>query len=447
MPNVIVIGAGISGLAVAYRLRQAGLETIVLEAADQAGGNIRTIGEHGFLWERGPNGFLDSNPSTFQLAQELDLGNELVAASEGAQKNRYLSLNEKLVKLPTSLCGLLTTKAMSIHGKLSLAMEPFRQTQIREEESVYDFAVRRFGIEAADTVVDALVTGIHGGDPKQLSLAAAFPKLARFEVEYGSVVRGFRKTGHERSGPSRLWSFYGGMQTLIDTLVAALGDNLKLRCSAKKIDYSGGKWTVKAEGHTPWLADAVVVTAPAPVQAQLLGNLDPGFVSELNAITYNHIVVVALGYRDCDAPQFDGFGYITPQNTRRDVLGVQWCSSIFPGRAPPGHVLWRALLGGVRRSDLVERSDEALIGMVQDEMKTILDVTGAPVFSRVVRRPRAIPQYVLGHRARVDRLKSLASLFPGLFLGGNSYHGIAVNDCTEQALRITSRVVSYLSNG
>lgn len=432
--RIVIVGAGISGLALAYRLKDRH-DVSVLEASSRAGGNIRTFTEKGFTWEAGPNGFLDSKPSTLQLCKDLGLGDQLIAASEGSRKNRYLCLNGSLVKLPSSPQGLLTTKALSLRGKLSLILEPLRRRGSADGESVHDFAVRRFGREAAATIVDALVTGIHGGDPKLLELASAFPRLAKFEAEQGSVFQGFRNAAKARSGPARMWSFTGGMQRLTDALARSLGEHLKLNTPVERLEKRPGGWAVNGTE-----CEAVVLTVPAPVQAKLLDDFHPGFAIELNAIPHNRIAVVALGYRAADVPMnLDGFGYIAPQNTRRDVLGVQWCSSIFPGRAPEGHVLWRALCGGVHRGELLDLNDEKLIATVHSEMQAVMKVKGEPVFRRIQRWPRAIPQYLLGHGARVKRVEALAAKHPGLHLAGNAFHGIAVNDCTEQAGMLAAR--------
>ncbi|MEO2088458.1 MAG: protoporphyrinogen oxidase, partial [Gemmataceae bacterium] len=178
-------------------------------------------------------------------------------------------------------------------------------------------------------------------------------------------------------------------------------------------------------------------------QADVLREFDPALAAEVGAIRYNAIAVVALGYREADAPNRpDGFGYIAPQNTRRDVLGVQWCSSTFPDRAPPGFVLWRALCGGGSRPDVAALPDAELLRAVHAEMGVAMGVTGEPAFTRVVRWSRAIPQYEVGHPQRVDRIDGLAARHRGLVLGGNAYRGVAMNDCVEQADAVATRVIS-----
>jgi oxygen-dependent protoporphyrinogen oxidase len=202
-----------------------------------------------------------------------------------------------------------------------------------------------------------------------------------------------------------------------------------------------GEWVITTEQGERVLADVVVLTSPAEHQAGLLAPLDTRLSELLGGIRYAPVNVAVLGYREQDAPlRPDGFGYIAPQNTKRDVLGVQWCSSTFPDRAPPGHVLWRALAGGVNRPDVTTLPDDELVKLVHREMTVTMQVTGEPVFARVIRWPRAIPQYELGHPARVAEIMTRAAAFPGLILGGNAYHGVAINDCCEQAELIAGRV-------
>ncbi|MBY0455965.1 MAG: protoporphyrinogen oxidase, partial [Gemmataceae bacterium] len=247
--------------------------------------------------------------------------------------------------------------------------------------------------------------------------------------------------------PMKMWSFREGLRVLTDALHARLGAAVKcgVRVTSVHEAASVASWTV--DDHTGYsrAADAVVLTCPAYEQAAILADLNLRLADEVGAITYNRIAVVAVGYKREHCPgSLDGFGYIAPQNTRRDLLGVQWCSSIFPDRAPSGFVLWRALCGGVHRAEQVDWPDERLTRAVHDEIKLAMKVTGEPVFSRVVRWPRAIPQYVLGHLDRVQRIDALASGHPGLFLTGNAYRGVAMADCVEQAEAVAARVALYL---
>jgi protoporphyrinogen/coproporphyrinogen III oxidase len=446
---------------VAYRLQRLtpGLAVTVLEAQGAAGGNIRTEDHGGFRVECGPNGFLDSKPFLPQLCRDLDLSHRLIAASEGARKNRYVYVRDRLQKLPSGLAGLLTTPLLSLRGKLRLFSEPFRARSVdTKDESVADFVARRVGKETADLFADALVTGIHGGDPALLSVAAAFPRLPVMEREAGSIIRGFmraakekkraaKERGEPKPGPQRMWSFPEGLRSLVAGLTDHLDRPVRTGARVRSISASASvaPWVVEGDGRDTWSADAVVLACPAYEQAGIVADLDPELANEMAGIRYNRIAVVALGYRESDCPRnHDGFGYIAPQNTRRDVLGVQWCSSIFPDRAPPGFVLWRALCGGVHRGEMVVWDDTKLIRAVHKEMKLASDVRGDPIFAQVVRWPAAIPQYEIGHLERVARIEAAAAKHPGLFLTGNAYRGVALSDCAEHGERVAKLVHEYL---
>lgn len=459
MAHVVIVGGGITGLATAFRLRRAdpSLEITLLESRDRVGGNIHTEEREGYRIEWGPNGFLDSKPGMVQLCRDLGIGDRMIAASEGSRKNRYVFVRGKMYKLPGGPLALLTTPLLSLRGKWGFFTEPFRRRRAGDgDESIAEFVTRRAGKQAADIFADALVTGIHGGDPAQLSVAAAFPRLPEMERAHGSIIRGFSRAakqkrlaaearGEPRPGPPRMWSFREGLQVVVDALAHAIGaDVIRTGTAVKRIERAAG-WRVSGE-HDSWNADAVVLTAPAYAQVEFLADVDPAIAQELAAIPYNRIAVAALGYRQADVPgSLDGFGYIAPQNTKRDVLGVQWCSSIFPDRAPPGMVLWRALVGGVTRADAADWPDEQLLKAVHDEMRITMGVKGEPVFHRIVRWPRAIPQYVLGHLERVRRIEAARAKHPGLFLTGNALHGIALNDCATQAEEIAAKVRAYMA--
>jgi protoporphyrinogen/coproporphyrinogen III oxidase len=458
-PRVVIVGGGLSGLALGYRLRErlADVQLTIVEKQHQPGGNIVTLDRDGFRVEGGPNGIFDTKPSTLQLCNDLGLGDRLIAASEESRKHRYLFLDGRLRPLPNSLWSFLRSPILSWRGKVSLLAERHRRRplDVPPDESVAAFARRRAGDEVARVLADAAVSGIYAGDPELLSVGAAFPRLKQFERDHGSVLRGFAAAARrrrrdaaargERPQPQRLWSFREGLQVLVDALGERLGDALVTGVHIRRLEPSPDGWVVRGEGNDRWEADAVVLTSPAYAQAGIVADLDPALAQETAGIAYNRIAVVALGYRRADIGKVpDGFGYIAPQNTRRDVLGVQWCSSIFPDRAPPGMVLWRALCGGWHRAEMVDWPDDRLVAAVRAELRAATGLTAAPAFTHIVRWPAAIPQYVLGHLDRVKRIEARAAAHPGLFVGGNAYHGVALNDCTEHAVLLADRVAGYM---
>jgi oxygen-dependent protoporphyrinogen oxidase len=459
MPRVLIIGAGISGLALAYRLtqRDPSVRVTVLEKNDRPGGTVQTRRRDGFVVEAGPNGFLDTQPSTVTLCRDLGLGDRLIPASEASGRNRYLFLDGRLKPLPNSFATFLKSDLLSGRGKLALLLERFRPPR-RDggDETVLAFARRRGG-PGVETLADALVTGIHAGDPARLSIAAAFPRLAAFEREHGSVFKGMAAAAKKRRAeakargeayrrPGRTWSFREGLELLIDTLSERLPALPLTRVDVTALlQNADGTWAVRAKGRDAWTANAVVLACPAYQQAALLDAVDRSLAEEVAGIAYSAVAVIGLGYRRSDVPgSLDGFGYIAPQRDQRDVLGVQWCSSIFPGRAPEGAVLLRAMAGGWNRPDIVGWDDDRLVRAVRDELRLALGIEAAPFFHDIVRWPRAIPQYHVGHLDRLRRIETRLTGHPGLFLTGNAYRGVALNDCTEQAVRLAGQVEQFV---
>jgi oxygen-dependent protoporphyrinogen oxidase len=461
-PRIVIVGAGISGLSVAYRLQQRlpSSSITILEQGSRPGGTTWTLREAGFQVEIGPNGFLDTKPTTLSLARDIGLGAQLTRANEAAGKNRYLFLGDHLKALPSGFGSFLRSDLLTWRGKLSLIWERFRPRRVDTgDESIAAFARRRAGTEAAEVLADAMVSGIIAGDPKLLSLKACFPRIAEMEREYGSVIKGFSAAAKKRKAQAKakglpdvrpgLWSFPGGLRTLVEVLTAQLKQEPKygagVRMLSKQGDMKKPMWRVQGDGQDAWQADAVVLACPACEQAPMLGCLDADLARQIHGIAYNRIAVVAFGYRQADVLMpLDGFGYIAPQNTRRNLLGVQWCSSIYPQRAPTDCVLLRAMSGGWHRPDVVDWDDSRLMKALREELKLAMNITAAPIFHKIIRWDKAIPQYHVGHLERLTAIENRLGQHPGLYLGGNAYHGVALNDCTEQGELIASRIHAYL---
>jgi protoporphyrinogen/coproporphyrinogen III oxidase len=460
MPKVVIVGGGISGLALAFRLEQRApdVEVTVLEQQSHVGGKIATETHDGFRMEAGPNGFLDNKDATLNLCGDLGLRERLVAASEAARRNRFLLLDGRLRKLPTGLWSFVRSDALSWRAKLSLLAERFRpRGPDRSDESIDAFARRRVGREVAETLADPFVTGIFAGDPRTLSVRAAFPRLAALEREHGSVLGGMAKTAKQRrveaaargeapKRASQTWSFREGMGLLIETLRERLRRQPVVGVTARQVrgivPDGPDAWEVRGEGQDRWLADAVVLTCPAYQQAALLADQDAELAEQIGQIPYNRVAVVAVGFRAADVPApLDGFGYLVPHKEGREVLGVQWCSSIFPERAPSGAVLLRAMCGGWHRPEMVGWDEGCLLATVRADLGQALGIQAEPIFQRVIRWDRAIPQYQLGHLERVSWIEERAARHRGLFLGGNCYRGVALNDCVERANELADRVI------
>jgi oxygen-dependent protoporphyrinogen oxidase len=462
VPHLVIIGAGISGLAAAFHLQERlpAAEITVLEAGQRVGGTIWTERRDGFQVELGPNGFLDNKTSTIDLCQQLGLREHLIAASDTA-RHRFLYLNGKLQPLPEGGWSFVRSPLLSWMAKLAVLTERFCKRRLDgKEESVHDFFSRRISAEAADVFGDALVTGIHAGDPHLLSMAAAFPRITAMEREYGSILVGMKHLARQRraeakargeeyrSGAHTL-SFREGLRLLVETLRDRLRKPPILGVAVKRLERTTEgqpRWLVHGEVRDSWSADAVILACPAYQQAAMLADLDAELAELLAGIAYSPAVVVALGYRRQEVPHpLDGFGYIVPQKTRSDILGSQWCSTIFPDRAPSGCVLLRAIAGGWHRQDMVDWDDDRLIRAVRQHYRQALSIEAAPVFQHLTRWRKAIPQYHLGHLERLSRIEQHVAQIAGLFVSGNAYHGVALNDCTEQASRVAERAAEFLS--
>ena len=443
-PRIIVVGAGITGLSLAVTLREearrlgARLDLAVLERDRLAGGHARTIHADGFAIEAGPNGFLNREPETLALVELLDLDRHLITANPAAAR-RFIVRDGRLCEVPDSPLTFLRTPALSWRGKARLLAEPWASGPPAGEETVYDFAVRRIGAEAADVLVDTAVSGISAGDSRRLSVGAQFPMMVEMERDHGSLFRAMFARRRSGLGPSRLLSFDEGMGVLPRAMSARLGGSLVLDASVVAVERTAGAWHVRMDDGC-WLeGDHLVFATPARVTARLLDGLDATLASALSETPYAGISVVALGYRASDLPRpLDGYGYLMTRGERLATLGVVWESSLFAGRAPEGHVLLRAMLGGSRVPELANASEIECLGTARADLERVLGVRAEPMYASVHRWPQAIAQYTVGHQARLERLRRLVRSHPGLHVCGTSYDGVSFNHAVKSG-RATAR--------
>jgi protoporphyrinogen/coproporphyrinogen III oxidase len=501
--RVVIVGGGITGLATAVHLRdraaevEGGLEVVVLEAEDHPGGNVRTERFDGFTIEQGPNGFLDNAPATLRLVRRLGLERELQRADDDAAR-RYLYRGGRLHQLPSGPISFLRSPVLSLGGRMRVLAEPFARSRPAErDESVYDFAARRIGPEAAAVLVDAMVSGVFAGNVHELSLQSAFPKMARMESEHGSLVKAMvagakqRRAALRRSSdesgdsaggeagagaPARaggpagpggtLTSFRRGLDTLVEGLSLAAGDSLTVRTRVAGIRSGEGeagprdrmearlrsatrvrRWDVHTAAGDIVDADAVVVAIPAPRAATLLEPLDPALGLAVREIKTAPLAVIALGYGTREAPAIRGFGFLVPRGTGPRILGCLWDSSIFPGRAPEGRILLRAMIGGAHDPEAVGLDDDALVDRVLTDLRATMDLNADPVLTRIYRWPLGIAQYQVGHQDRLDRIHGRLSQHPGLWVAGSSFYGVSMNACFEKAPLQADEILTFLSGG
>jgi oxygen-dependent protoporphyrinogen oxidase len=449
----IVIGGGISGLACAYQLQQAGIPVRVLEAGPRAGGLIATEKRDGCQFELGPQSFLTTEP-LIVLIDALGLRDQLVQADPRAP--RYILLKGRLVPAPMSPPSLLATPLFSAGTKWRLLTEILRRSQPPgEDESIAAFVRRKFGNELLDRVVAPFVSGIYAGDPERLSLRAAFPKLHELEAKYGSVLRGAMKS-RPAKGSSRpgLCSFREGMETLPRSMAARLGDSLLLETGAVGLRHgkaNGKPWfevEIARANHREILpASAVVIAVPTNTASAMLGGLSDQFAPLFLRIEYAPVAVVSAAYRrDQFKSPPQGFGFLVPRGEGLHVLGTVFSSSLFPGRVPEGMVSLTSFAGGATDASLCARSEAEITQTVCGEVARVLGITGEPVTTNLHRYARALPQYNLGHTQIVKSLEQLAGSMPGLFLAGNYLSGPSVGSCIEQAHHTAEAVRVYLAS-
>jgi protoporphyrinogen/coproporphyrinogen III oxidase len=468
MTRVIVTGAGIAGLSIAREIRRQspGIEVLVLEARNRIGGNIRTERSDGYLCEWGPDGFLDNAPATLQLVQELGLSSALLPSRDCARR-RFIFRRGRLHEVPLSPPAFLASNLLSLRGRLRVAGEPFARPAPKHDESIYEFAARHIGHEAAEVLVGPMVSGIFAGDAHELSLKAAFPKMAEMEAAHGSLFRAMLARRHERKRDNgvgapigKLLSFTGGMEQLPRALAASLGDAVRLEskatglcprrvCSPEKCGWPVGAraFTVRAAGRS-FEADAVVLAGPARESAELIQPFDPQLGALIGRIATAPLAVVCLGYDEAtiaaERGPLDGFGFLVPRQEGPRILGALWESSIYDGRAPKGKALIRIMIGGATDPEAVALEDAQLIDIARRDLAQTMSLRAVPEFVRVVHHRGGIPQYTIGHSGRLSRIASLLPSYPGLFLAGNSYRGVSINSCVEDAPAIASRVVDHL---
>lgn len=451
--HTIVIGGGIAGLACAHRLAtRLGRDRVrLLEASDYLGGHVRTTREHGYQLDWGPNGFLDREPQMLEWVRELGLDGELVQANQAAAR-RFLMLKGQLVELAGPPKFFLSP-LLSRRGKLRLLKEPLiRAKKDDAPESVFDFAARRIGREAAETLVSAMVLGIFGGDAKQLSLRHCFPRMAAMEREQGGLFRAMlaRKAagGGSPMGPGgTLTSLRGGIGKLAEKAAESLGEVAQVESSVLRIEKTAKGFVVhygrSGADITQLPCKNIVLAVPAYVAADLLRAMAPDAARRLDSVVYASIAVVCSAFpRDRVPHDLNGFGYLIPPTEGRQTLGCLWTTSIFPGSGPEGRVLLRSMVGGAMHPELVDRSAEELLGIVKNDVFDVLGILAAPEFIRTFRHRRGIPQYGLDHGDVLAAAEAAERAHPGLYFTGSAFRGVAMIDCVVDAFRVAERIAA-----
>jgi len=449
--DIAIVGAGITGLIIAYQLKKMGHNVRVFESAKEVGGAIKTVKDEGWHTEIGPNTVLlkDQRIRDF-IENELGLAEQLIFANDKSAK-RYIVKDGKPQVLPTSPLAFLFSPFFSLSAKIRLLKEPFipaRSIKNLEEESVADFVNRRLGKEFLDYAINPFIAGVYAGNPKHLSVSQAFPKLVELEQEYGSLIKGQIKgakkrkdAGRANPDKARIFSFKDGLQTLPNKLASLLAKELRLDHRITQVKPKYFSWDITQIHNGRYIEsrfDKVIFACGAQGLSQIDG---PWVMPPTERVIQPPLSVVSLGFKRSDIKHaLDGFGMLVPEVENRKILGCLFSSSLFEDRAPYDHVLLTCFVGGTRQPRLTEMANQRLIDMVYLELDELLGIKGPYVFARVDRWKKAIPQYNLGF----EKIKNLIGAVEGenkdLYFAGNFMEGISVGDCMLHAFKIAERI-------
>lgn len=440
--DIVVIGAGLTGLSVAYHLKQMGCDVVVLEKENRIGGQIRTYTEDGFIFESGPNTGVVSFPEVTELFQSLGDACQLEIARESS-KRRLIWKGDRFHALPSGPISGLTTPLFRLSDKFRILGEPWRKQGTDPDESVGALAQRRLGQSFYEYAVDPFVSGVYAGDPMKLTTRYALPKLYNLEADYGSFIRGSiakarqPKTERDKLVTKKVFSAVGGLQRMIE----AMSQGLTITTGAGNVTVEPQKdslWCVSYEDGKQIQCRQVVTTVGAYALPQLLPFIEKEQMQKLCSLFYAPIIQVAVGVRDTGGMDCPAFGGLVPSKERQRVLGILFPSSCFGGRAPEGGALYSYFIGGARHTDYMQKSDDEIREIVLDAFHHMLKYPSGkqPDLIRIFRHKHAIPQYWSDSGERFKTITELQQTYPGLTLAGNMRDGIGMGHRIHQGAEV-----------
>ncbi|MDM8002059.1 MAG: protoporphyrinogen oxidase [Bacteroidota bacterium] len=441
--DIIIAGAGLTGLTLAYYLKKQGRSPIIIEKADRPGGVIQTRTENGFTFEAGPNTGVLGNKEIALLFEELRDHCTLETGQSGAAK-RYVLKNGKWHALPSGLISAVTTPLFTLGDKFRVLGEPFRKPGSNPDESVADMVKRRLGKSFLDYAVDPFISGIYAGDPSRLVTRYALPKLYALEQNYGSFVKGTVKKGKEKKSEEdkkatkEVFSVRGGLGNLIGALEKEVGRE-RIIYGVRNLEtaWTGNGFSVSFAGEPQQLeCTTFITTAGGFALPEILTFIAPEELAPVTSLQYAGVAQVAVGYNEWKGFPLDAFGGLVPSLEKRQILGILFPSAIFAGRAPGNGALLSVFLGGTRNRELVRKSDDEITGIALEEIRRTLNDEGQPDLLKVFRYEKAIPQYEASSGERLECIRRLEKNYPGLILAGNIRDGIGMADRVKQAKSI-----------
>lgn len=453
MKDVIIIGAGIAGLSAGFELYKNNIDFQILEPSNRAGGVIETRQIGDYLIEGGPNTFSSLSKETLELVKELGIEDLLQEASPKAKK-RYIYRNNQLLPIPSGLKEFIKTDVLSKDGKTTLLEELLIKKE-EKEETVQDFAERRFGREVLKNFIQPFLNGVYAGDVQKLSANAVFPRLKNLESKYRSVLLGmflssdFRKSFKGLS----LYSFIYGMETLPDAINNKLKNKITLNANDIEISRAKDFYIVNFKVNNKiinYTTNSILFAVPAYAMSKYAYLLPKNFTSEITQIEYAPIatVVHTIDKSKIGALQgeLNGFGYLCTKEPHRKLLGTIWTSSIFPNRAPANKVLLTSYIGGALYKKIADQTEEEITNLTAKEVAETMQISDIGSLETIYIKvhTNAIPQYNLGHPEKIKHIEELMNKNTGLFFTGNYLYGISINDTIKTSKSSVERIKRFL---
>ena len=475
--RIAIIGGGISGLSAAQRLCRemtepgalaepgatpasgaAPFRLTLMEASPRLGGIIQSSKQDGFLFEHSADSFIvtDELPWAGRLCEQV--GIELTETSS-ENRGALILRDGQFYPIPAGLqlmtvrdlSSVLRSPLLGWRGKLRVAMERFvPRVSHSREESLQQFATRRFGKEMFERIVQPLVGGIYTADPAKLSVAAALPQYTAMERRYGTLARAAAASKSPKDDRGARYGLFRtpihGMQSLIDAVKENIsGTDIRTNTKVSSVERGDGHWIVSTDDQQRHEFDGVLCSTPITRLGGIVSQASTQLSQTTEEIKCVSTAIVCMGFRRSQiAHPLNAFGCVIPAIENRKILAISFTNRKFPTRAPEGHMLLRVFVGGALQSELAELDDDALMKTVTDEIQPLLGVEGPPVTSRIVRWPKTTPQYHLGHLERVAAIERHVSELPNFEIAGNAFRGVGVPQCVRSGWDAADRLITSL---
>lgn len=454
--DLLIIGSGVTGLTMGHYLNKHGKDFLIIDKLDRAGGVVHTDSKDGFLYENGPNTALISNVSVVQLLDDLKEQCNLKIGSKLVNK-RYILKKGKWEAMPMGPLSAIKTPLFSLKDKFKVLGEPFRAKGTNPDESLAGLVKRRLGKSFLEYAIDPFILGVYAGDPDLLITKYALPKLYNLEQKYGSFIGGSIKKGKEpkteleKKANKAMYSFEGGFQAFVNALLDSAGKEHFIlgaeQLKVEKIETGYLVSYINKEGQESQIeSKRLISTSGAHALENVFSFIPKEKMDKLSNLKYAKVVEIALGFKKWKGMPLDGFGGLIPHKEDRKLLGVMFMSALFEGRAPKEGALFSIFMGGIRRPEIINMSDDEIKKILEEEFVSIMGVDDFnPELLEIHRHAYAIPQYGIESKARFETIQSIEKEFEGLTIAGNLRNGIGMADRIEQATEIIKKEIKMMN--